>query len=53
MKRRIVTIILLAFTATSLVACGNSSNVAESKADATIETEVETHIRDIITSLNL
>ena len=42
MKRRIVTIILLAFTATSLVACGNSSNVAESKADTTIETEVET-----------
>lgn len=42
MKKRIITIILLAFTATSLVACGNSSNVAESKADTTIETEVKT-----------
>lgn len=39
MKRRIATIILLAFTATSLVACGNSSNVAESTADTVIETE--------------
>lgn len=42
MKKRILTIILFAFTATSLVACGNSSNVAESKTDTTIETEVET-----------
>ncbi|MBE5851840.1 MAG: SH3 domain-containing protein [Lachnospiraceae bacterium] len=39
MKRRIATIILLAFTATSLVACGNSANVAESTADTVIETE--------------
>lgn len=42
MKKRLATILLLAFTATSLVACGNSSNVAESKADTTIETEVKT-----------
>ncbi|MBE5851834.1 MAG: SH3 domain-containing protein [Lachnospiraceae bacterium] len=39
MKRRIATIILLTFTATSLVACGNSANVAESTADTVIETE--------------
>uniref|UniRef100_UPI004057743A SH3 domain-containing protein n=1 Tax=Acetatifactor sp. TaxID=1872090 RepID=UPI004057743A len=42
MKKRLVTILLLAFTATSLVACGSSSNVAESTADTTIETEVAT-----------
>lgn len=32
MKKRLASILLLAFTATSLVACGNSSNVAESTA---------------------
>lgn len=42
MKKRIATIILFAFTATLLVACGNSSNVAESTVDTTIETEVAT-----------
>ncbi len=42
MKKRLVTILLLAFTATSLVACGSSSNVAESTANTTIETEVAT-----------
>ena len=42
MKNRLATIIFLAVTATSLVACGNSSNVAESTADTTIETEVAT-----------
>lgn len=42
MKKRFATILLLAFTATSLVACGNSSNVAESTADTTIETEAPT-----------
>ncbi len=42
MKKRLATMLLLAFTATSLVACGNSSNVAESTADTTIETEVAT-----------
>lgn len=42
MKKRLVTILLLAFTATSLVACGSSSNVAESTADTTIETDVAT-----------
>ena len=39
MKKRLATIILLAFTVTSLVACGNSANVAESTADTVIETE--------------
>lgn len=42
MKKRLATFLLLAFTATSLVACGNSSNVAESTADTTIETDVAT-----------
>ena len=42
MKKRLATIFLLAFTATSLVACGNSSNATESTADTTIETEVAT-----------
>ena len=42
MRKRLATIILLAFTAKSLIACGNSSNVAESTADTTIETEVAT-----------
>ncbi len=37
MKKRLATILLLAFTATSLVACGSSSNVAESTADTTVE----------------
>ncbi len=41
MKKQLATTILLAFTATLLVACGNSSNVAESTADTTIETDVE------------
>ena len=39
MKKRLATIILLAFTVTSLVACGNSANVAESTADTVVETE--------------
>lgn len=42
MKKRLAILLLLAFTATSLVACGNSSNVAESTADTTIETDVAT-----------
>lgn len=37
MRKRIGTIILLAFTATLLVACGNSSNVEESITDITSE----------------
>ena len=39
MKKSFVTIILLAFITTLLVACGNSANVAESTADTVIETE--------------
>ena len=40
MKKKLATILLLTFTVTSLVACGNSSSVAESTADTTIEAEV-------------
>ena len=44
MKKRLTTIILLAFVTTALVACGDSSKVAESTADASVETEITTEV---------
>lgn len=40
MKKRLTTIILLTFATSALVACGDSSKVTESTADASVETEI-------------
>ena len=48
MKKRLTTIILLTFATSALVACGDSSKVTESTADASVETEITTEIIEIL-----